>query len=72
MPSLTLRNLLSWVISTIAAVIAFMYGYEFGSEVSGRLLGFIAGVNCAIFAMVMADSVFTRLVVSKSADLSRQ
>ena len=68
MSHLTLRKLISWLLSAIVAITAFKYGYDFGLEVSGLLLGIIAGANCAIFGVVMADSVFARLMSPKAAD----
>jgi hypothetical protein len=65
MHKISLRDLASWLVSAIVAVVAFNYGYGFGLEVSGVLLGAIAGLNCAIFGVVMADAVFARLVAAK-------
>lgn len=61
----SLRNLSAWLVSAIVAAVSFNYGYGFGLEVSGALMGFIAGANCAILGVVLADAIFARLVAAK-------
>jgi hypothetical protein len=65
MQKISFRDVGSWLFSAIVAVAAFKYGYGFGLEVSGVLLGAIAGINCAIFGVVMSDAVLARLVSVK-------
>lgn len=59
--NISIRDVCSWLISAAVAVVAFNYGYGFGLQVSGVLLGCIAGANCALFGVVMADAVLARL-----------
>jgi hypothetical protein len=53
------------LLSAIVAVVSFNYGYGFGLEVSGALMGFIAGANCAILGVVLADAILARLFAAK-------
>jgi hypothetical protein len=59
---------LQWLLYAFAGLVGLKYGYDFGDQISGKLLGFVLGLNSAAFGIFFTQAFIGPLFDKKEND----
>lgn len=67
-PKASSKVWLQWILYAVAGLVGLKYGYDFGDQISGKLLGFVLGLNSAAFGIFFTQAFVGPLFDKKEND----